>query len=190
MRFITLGCIFLEICLISSSCIVETSYTEPEAGISIANAVEATADQEFTPSDDDTKCFEDTDCDIVEKGCCFHEKPMALAKLRAFEIEQKIMAGCRKLKKDYWDEQKEELKKKHESWVNKKIDLCKGRTGSADWRGNIGTVCKKDKEEPKLKQFFKDFKNPVERTKKFYEARKEWLKTPGHCVLTGVSTKS
>ena len=162
------------------SCIVENSKSNGEF-THISGSQDAAEDAEFTPADSDLACIEHSDCDIIEKGCCFHEKAMAVAKFHSSDILQKKHDPCRKLRADFRKEQ--EAKKKDNP--NIKLELCSGREGSSDWLATSHVECKKENnlKEPVLDDFIKEIKNPIERTKKYKEALETWRKTPGKCTL-------
>jgi hypothetical protein len=97
------------------------------------NAAEADADIDFTPTKEDLKCSNNQECIIIEKGCCYHEKPMAVRQDRTFEIltgPAGIHAKCRDFNR--------EKKKK-----NEKIS-CQGRESFADWTSGLVALCKKE----------------------------------------------
>jgi hypothetical protein len=97
------------------------------------NAQDANADIDFTPEKEDLKCLTDNDCTIIEKGCCYHEKPLAIRKDKSFDVltgPKGIRAKCREFNAD-------QLKKKE------KPISCKGRESSANWTSGLVALCKK-----------------------------------------------
>ena len=57
-------------------------------------------DTEISPEADDVKCQEDTDCLIIDKGCCTGEKRVAINSDKFIKLKAKLRLECTKLLAD------------------------------------------------------------------------------------------
>jgi len=135
------------ICIIISpiSCVFEnTNKQSLVTNTQVTSAAEADLDIDFTPADEDIKCSADHECIITEKGCCFHEKPMAIRKDRSFEIvtgPKGIRAKCREFNQEQLKKPENANKPIKEITIN-----CKGRE-AANWTAGLVAQCKKEEEK-------------------------------------------
>lgn len=128
-----------------TSCILERPNTKPSLATSTqeTSAAEADLDYEFPTTDDDLnlKCTQNHECIITEKGCCYHEKPMAIRKDRFDEVitgPKGLRAKCREFNQEQIKKKENEKKTLKEKTIN-----CQGRE-AANWTVGLVAVCKKD----------------------------------------------
>jgi hypothetical protein len=151
------------IAFLHTSCTSEISLLEP------VHALETDADAEYDASEDELKCHDHDDCLIIDKGCCFHEKALAVNKERSLEVIKKIKASCRSLKEEFRKE--------------KKAELCRFREGGSQWLINSSTQCQKEVAEPRLKAIMKEIKEPAEAQQKYIKDYQIWRETAGKCSI-------
>lgn len=133
------------------SCVSEST-PPPKFSLAVNTPIHNAADpdidiEDYKPAKEDLKCTQDEDCIIIEKGCCYHEKPMAIRKDRAIDIltepKKGIRAQCRKLNEDRLKKLREEKFKQKEFPLN----ICKGRESGANWTSGLAATCKKEGEK-------------------------------------------
>lgn len=184
MRNFTLNSSAFLMLIVGLSCGLEK--VEPaRTGQVINAAVDIKADAEFTPGDDDLKCFHDGECEVADQGCCYHEKLMAINRDRYPAARAKIRAQCKVLSHDFYEQQveAENQARKEAGKAGKRVPrfekfFCKAGGRDAGVGSSLLKRAECKKELPRL-QLRDRAKDP----KKYDDDEKAYNAAAGKCTL-------